>query len=317
MRAAFQVDVGRYEVRDAAVPDIADDQVLIRVGGCTICGTDVKYLKGQVELDWPSPMGHEVAGIVERVGSDVTTFGAGDRVFSRMAWGGFAEFVAAEARLVARLPDDIGFAEGAIAQMLPLAVRGASLAEVQGKVVVVSGLGGAGLSCVQACRALSARRVIGLDPVPLRREVAVQLGAEAALDPAEPDADELLAGFLPDGANVAMEAAGVEASFRLCERSLRRGGILSVYGTHLDPVMLDMRHWERQCLQLHMMSEPPEEKPRWLNEAAKLLDRGLIRLKPMLSGVMTLDEIMDAFDLVIHRPDEVIKVAITPQGELR
>lgn len=315
MKAAYQVGVGSYEVRDVSVPDVGADQVLIRVGACTICGTDVKYFKGLVELDWPSPMGHEVAGVIERVGANVTAFTPGDRVFSRMAWGGFAESVAAEAELVARLPDDIGFEEGAIAQMLPLAVRGASLAGVEGKIVLVSGLGGAGLNCIQACRALGACRVIGVDPVPLRRDVASEVGADAVLDPNRDDLDKRLADSLQDHADVAMEAAGVEASFRLCERMLRRGGILSVYGTHLDPLMLDMRHWERQCLQLHMMSEPPEDKPYWLNEAAKLLGKGRIHLKPILSGVMTLDQIMDAFDWVIHHPDEVIKVAVVPRGE--
>ncbi len=312
MKAAIQVDVGRYEVRDVAVPQITDTQCLIRVAACTICGTDVRYFNGQTRRDWPSPMGHEVTGTIEQVGPAVVGFAEGDRVLSRMAWGGFAEYVAAEAELLVHLPDNVGFEEGAIAQLLPIAVRGAELSMGAGKAVFVSGLGGAGLLCVQVAKAYGASKVIAADPFELRRDVAVAVGADVAVDPNTEDVVERVRAETDGGVNVAMEAAGLEPSFRACEQAVRAGGIVSVFGTHLTPIEFDMILWERKCMQLHIMAEPPEDKPAMLRKAAELLAGGKVRLKPLLSKVMKLDDIMAAFDLVIHRPDEVIKIAIVP-----
>jgi len=312
MKAAIQVGVGRYEIRDVPVPEITPGQCLVKVAACTICATDVKYLQGAVELDWPSPMGHEVTGTVERVGSAVTGFKLGDRVLSRMAWGGFAECVPADADLLAPLPETVGFEEGAIAQLLPIAVRGAELGMGPGKTVFVSGLGGAGLMCVQAARAYGASTLIAADLHANRRAVAQEVGADLCIDPKADDVVERVLAETDGGVDLAMEAAGAEASFRACEAVLGTGGILSVFGSHLEPIALDLRRWERGCLQLHMMVEPADEKSEMLRKAVALVAAGKIRLKPLLSKVMKLDDIVSAFDLVVHRPDEYIKIAIVP-----
>jgi len=74
MKAALQVDIGKYEIRDVPVPEIKPHQCLIKVGACTVCATDVKYFKGLQKRTWPSPMGHEITGTVEKVGSAVQGF---------------------------------------------------------------------------------------------------------------------------------------------------------------------------------------------------------------------------------------------------
>ena len=79
MRAALQVDVGRYEVRDVPTPEPGEGQYLIEVGACAICATDVKYFKGLQTRQWPSPMGHEVTGITAQAGPGATRFAPGER----------------------------------------------------------------------------------------------------------------------------------------------------------------------------------------------------------------------------------------------
>ena len=128
MNAALQVDHGRYELRDVPVPEITDTQCLIEVKACALCATDVKYFKGLQTRAWPSPMGHEVAGVIAKVGANVEGFEVGERVWSRIVWGGFAEYVPSDADMLMRLPDTVGIEEGAIAQLRPIAVRGAGLA---------------------------------------------------------------------------------------------------------------------------------------------------------------------------------------------
>ncbi len=312
MKAAYQLGVGHYEIRDVPVPEIRPDQCLIRVRACTLCGTDVRYYTGLSTLEWPQPMGHEVAGTIDRVGANVDGFVEGDRVVSRMAWGGFAEFAVSDADLLAHLPEHVGFEEGAIAQLLPVAVRAAELSVRPGASVFVSGLGGAGQLCVQAVRAYGAERVFVADPIPMRRELALELGANRAFDPTVDDVVDAIRAEQADGLDVAIEATGIEASFRSCERIVRQGGIVSVFGTHARPMELDMAFWERQCLQLHMAAEPREEKPRTMRQAMALVAEGKVRLRPLLSEVMSLDDVAEAFELFVNHPDRYVKIAIVP-----
>ncbi|MBM4087023.1 MAG: zinc-binding dehydrogenase [Planctomycetes bacterium] len=312
MKAALQVDIGKYEIRDVPVPEIKPHQCLIKVGACTVCATDVKYFKGLQRRTWPSPMGHEITGTVEKVGSAVQGFKTGDRILSRIVWGGFAEYVPSDADMLAHLPDNIGFEEGAIAQLLPIAVRGAELSVKPGKTVFVSGLGAAGLLCVQVAKTYGASTVIAADFFEMKRKVALEVGADLALDPNAEDVVKRVKTETNGGADVAMEAVGLEPSFRACEQAVRGGGILSIFGTHLTPVALDLTQWEGRSLQLHIMREQRHEMPAMLRKAVALLASGRVRLKPLLSRVMKLDDIMAAFDLCIHQPERHIKIAIVP-----
>lgn len=202
--------------------------------------------------------------------------------------------------------------EGAIAQLLPIAVRGAELAMAPGKTVFVSGLGAAGLLCVQAAKAYGASKVIAADFFDMKRGVARATGADVVLDPKSEDVVARVRTETEGGADVADEAVGLEPSFRTCEQAVRGGGIISVFGTHLKPIPIDLMRWEGRSLQLHIMREQRHEMPAMLAKAVGLLAAGKVRLKPLLSKVMKLDEIMDAFELYLHHPEDIIKIAIAP-----
>lgn len=320
MKAAIQVGIGKYEILDVPVPDIKERQCLIKVGACTVCATDVKYFKGLQTREWPSPMGHEVTGTIQEVGSEVEGFQQGDRVLSRIVWGGFAEYVPSDSDMLVHLPENVGFEEGAIAQLLPIAVRGAELSmkpgpvleRSEGKTVFVSGLGGAGLLCVQVAKAYGASKVMAADFFQMKRRVALEVGANLVLDPQTEDVVERVQAETEGGADVTMEAVGLEPSFRACEEAVRNGGIISILGTYLTPIELNLTQWEARSLQLHIMREPRHEMPAMLRKAVALLASNKVRLKPLLSRVMKLDDIMEAFDLAIHQPDRHIKIAIVP-----
>ena len=312
MKAAIQVDVGKYEIQDVPIPGIRPDQCLIRVEACTLCATDVKYFKGLQTRPWPSPMGHEVTGTIERVGQEVTGYTEGERVLSRIVWGGFAEFVPSDADMLVPLPENVGFEEGAIGQLLPIAVRGAELSMEPGKTVFVSGLGAAGLICVQVAKAYGASKVIASDFFDAKLKIAAETGADVVINPEAEEVVERVRAETDGGADVAMEAVGLEPSFRACEQAVRNGGIISVFGTHLSPIELNLTQWEGRSLQLHIMREPRDEMPLMLSKAANLLASGQVRLKPLLSRVMKLDDIMEAFDIYMHQHDRHVKIAIVP-----
>jgi threonine dehydrogenase-like Zn-dependent dehydrogenase len=161
-------------------------------------------------------------------------------------------------------------------------------------------------------KAYGASKVIASDLFEMKRKVALDVGADVVLDPNAENVVERVRAETKGGADVAMEAVGLEPSFRACEQAVRGGGIISVFGTHLQPVTLVLTQWEARSLQLHIMREQRHEMPAMLRKAVELLASGKVRLKPLLSRVMKLDDIMQAFDEFIHRHEKYIKIAIVP-----
>ena len=212
MRAAVFYDVDDIRIEELADPACGPDDIVVETKACGICTGEL--------MDWymrqkaPFVFGHEPAGVVIEVGANVKEWRPGDRVFvhhhapcfscrhcrrgayvqcatwksSRLDPGGMAErfrVAAVNQRDTLRLPDGVSWEGGVLVEPLACAVQALTRARVQaGDTVLVVGLGFMGQLLARAAWAFGAGRVIGADFVPARREMAVRLGASAAVDPA-------------------------------------------------------------------------------------------------------------------------------------
>lgn len=318
MRAAMLEADNLLTVREVDRDMITEPhQVLLQVKSCAVCATDLKWYTGLRPPPWekPSRFGHEVAGIVAQVGPAVTGWRPGDRVFSRIVHGGFAEHCLADGRMLAVLPEPVGFEEGAIAQLLPIAVSAAEKSIKPGDTVYVSGAGAAGLLVIQVARAYGAERVIAGDIVDWRLQRARELGATHAVNVADLDdvahAVRAIAGG--DGPDVAAECVGTEPSYRACERSVRHDGTVTIFGSILTPVSVDFMYWEAHSLNVNACREAtPEQYVHCLRRATELLASGEVQLKPLLTHTRLLDEVQEAFQYCLTHRADVIKMAIVP-----
>lgn len=255
MRAVRLVQIGQpLEMQEVPVPRVGPSDVLVRIKAAGICHSDVHYRSGvsPVEL-LPLTLGHEIAGVVERVGRAVTAFRSGDRVclhymvtcgscfycnagseqfcttgkmLGKHQDGGFAEFICVPARCLFHLPEEIPFDQGAILMCSSAtslhALRKARLAA--GETVAVFGAGGLGASAVQLAHALGALEVYAVDIDDVKLGLAEQLGAVAVSNregQATAKIRELTQGL---GVDVALELAGLPQTAQQCVRSLAIGG---------------------------------------------------------------------------------------------
>jgi propanol-preferring alcohol dehydrogenase len=207
MKAAILKEYSKpLVISDIPEPRPGPKEVLVKVKACGICGTDVKTCAGKkTDIKLPLVMGHEIAGEVAEVGTDVTGIRVGDsgvvhfyitcgkcvfcqsnreticeRPLGRFGFnvdGGLAEYVAAPARNFIPIPSSLPFTNAAIiCDAIATNYRGLSKADIQaGEYVLVMGLGGLGIHGVQIARALGAN-VIGVDVDPVKLELARQLG---------------------------------------------------------------------------------------------------------------------------------------------
>lgn len=249
-------------VKEVPDPECPPDGVIIRTGANGICRTDWHLWTGDwnwrdLTIQPPFVLGHEFSGTIEEVGRDVKQWRRGDRVIFPMnpgegtcewcmsgnqhvchrgaelvpgvsSWGAFAEYVAvryADINMV-RLPDSISFADSAsLACRYMAAFRGVvDLAKVRGgEWVAVYGVGGMGLSAVQIAQAIGAK-VIAIDVSSQALNAARSQGAEHTIDASQDNAVDAVRTLTHGGAQVSIDALGIEETCRNSVLSLRKLG---------------------------------------------------------------------------------------------
>jgi acryloyl-coenzyme A reductase len=199
------------QVEDVAEPSFTDEELLIRVTACGVCGHDLLARSGQLGTPLPAVLGHEISGVIAAVGRDVTAFNVEDRValvqrnpcgrcaactagatnlcrsgrgfYGEDQTGGYATHVVASSRNTVKLPPEIGEAAGAV---LSCAVGTGwhalqRVAATAGEVAVVTGAGGGvGVHALQLCRYLG-MQVIAVTSSDRKRERLLELGAHAVV----------------------------------------------------------------------------------------------------------------------------------------
>jgi len=299
VRAVELVGRRRLALRtDVPVPVPGRDEVLVRVGACTICNrSDLAYYHyfGLREHCAQGCFGHEIAGTVEIAGDGVTAVAPGDRVFVRTPLtSGFAEFALARQVAVGRLPEAIPFEQGAILQLLPLAVhatRGVRL----GERVAILGQGPVGLMALQAAVLRGAAEVAVADLDPWRLERSAALGAHRLVH--LPDATAGALAAIGAGFDVAVDAVGTPVAANGCVGLVRQHGLVVFLGTHhVDTrVSFDMIAWERKGLRIHTAAEPTDAaRAAAMTVAERIVPR--VDVAALLTASYPLDELPAAIE---------------------
>ena len=195
MKAAVLKNARELVIEDVPDPQIAGDEVLVKVAACGICGTDLHlYKHGSLSPD--ARIGHESAGTVADIGKGVKGFGVGDRVAvlgrvpcGECHWcvrgrhhvcptrldvrGGFSEYVAVKPQMLAPLPDEISFRQAAVMEPMAVSLHGIRLAQISPPDgVVITGAGPIGLFAAALLRDIGVRGLVVSEPSEKRREIA-------------------------------------------------------------------------------------------------------------------------------------------------
>ena len=343
MRALLLSEYKRIEPVDFPQPDVAPDEVLIRVEACGICGSDVHGFDGSTGRRIPPiVMGHEAAGVVERTGGSVRGLRPGDRVtFDSMVYcgecrfcrrgevnlcdnrrvlgvscgeyrrhGAFAEYVAVPERIVYRLPDVVSFEHAAMVEPVSVAVHAMALTPVRlGDAAVVVGTGMVGLLVVQAAKLAGCSRVIAVDPDDARLALALKLGATEALNPNAADVPAAVRNLTAGaGADVVFEVVGASQPLETAIASVRKGGTVTLVGNFSPTVQLQLQSVVTRQVKLIGSCGSAGEYPVCLD----LLARGAIQVQPLISAVAPLAEGPQWFERLYAKEPGLMKVILRP-----
>lgn len=339
----YEAGSGKVEVREVPVPEVGPREVLIRVQAAGVCGSDLHmYHDSQgFPVKRPVTLGHEYAGIVERVGSAVTAFKAGDRVVSEtpayicetciycrtgqynlcptrrgfgvLEDGAMAQFVKTREAIVHHVPDGIPFEMAALTEPACVAYNAvAHHSQIRpGDYVVVFGPGPIGLMCVQIAKLFSPGRltVVGTPRDKKRLEVALQFGADEVIEADGRDVvSELLAygdGFGPD---LVLDAVGVSASLKQSIDAVRPNGQITKIGWGPAPVGFSLDPLIQKAVRLQ--GSFSHNYPMW-EKVLLLMAKGEINPLPMAKtyGLEDWKAAFDEMDALQHA-----KSIILPQA---
>ena len=255
--------VGAEYREDLPIPQISDDQVLIKVHATAICGTDLhlyhwnEYAQKRM-TDLPMVFGHETAGEIVEIGKNVTGYQLGDRisvethvpcnhcwqcrngnphicenqhVFGVTDPGAFAEYAPVHKDCIVRLKDDISYEMGAMLEAMGAGVHGVEVARVRGKRVLVSGCGPIGLMTIGACKAHGASQVIACDLIDEKLEIAKTMGADLTVNSRDTDLPAFVRSQTDGvGADAVIDITGNPHAIRAGLKAVRKGGIFVSVG---------------------------------------------------------------------------------------
>ncbi len=331
------------QLESVPVPQFGPTDVLVRVRAASICGTDL-HIYGwdrwsASRIKPPMTFGHEFCGNVEKVGDEVTTVKPGDFVSAEMhiacghcracrmgqphvcqnvkiigidADGCFAEFVVIPATNIWKIDPAIPEYYAAILDPLGNAVHTVLAGEIAAQNVVVTGAGPIGLMSINVARACGAATIFATEINPHRRELAVKMGADVAIDPTKKDAvDQVIAATDGAGVDVLLEMSGNPTAIHQGFQMLRSGGRASLLGIPKDPVTFDLvndvifKGATVQGIYGRKMFET------WV-QMTELLKHHRLNLEPLFNERVPLKDFESAFSLL--ESGQAGKVLLYPNG---
>jgi alcohol dehydrogenase len=351
MRATVFHGPNDIRVEAVARPQAAAGEAVIRITLTTICGTDLHILRGEYAVKPGLVIGHEPVGVIEELGDGVTGYKIGERVlvgaitpcgqcraclsaqwaqcghgegmeaiggwrFGNTINGAQAEYLLvpnAQANL-AKIPDELS--DEQVVLLTDIASTGFSGAESAniriGDSVVVLAQGPIGLCATAGAKLMGASFIIGVDGDPVRMKMAKRMGADVVLDPKQCDVTAEVRKLTGGGADVAIEALGLQETFETALRSLRPGGTLSSLGVYSGKLQVPYDAFAAGIGDYKIVTTLcPGGKER-MRRLMSMVQSKRFDPTPLLTHKFSLDRIVDAYDLFGSRKDGVLKVAITP-----
>lgn len=351
MRANVFHGPNDIRVEEVPRPIAGTGDAVIRITLTTICDTDLHILRGEYPVKPGLVIGHEPVGVIEELGEGVTGYKIGDRVlvgaitpcgqcraclssqwaqcghgdgveaiggwrFGNTINGAQAEYLLvpnAQANL-AKIPDELSDEQVVLlADIASTGISGAESGNVRiGDAVVVFAQGPIGLCATAGAKLMGASFIIGVESDPVRMKMSKRMGADVVLDPKQMNVVEEVKRLTSGGADVAIEALGIQETFENCLRCLRPGGTLSSLGVYSGKLQVPYDAFAAGIGDYKIVTTLcPGGKER-MRRLMLMVQAKRFDPTPLLTHKFSLDQIVEAYDLFGSRREGVLKVAIRP-----
>ena len=332
---------GKIEFREISTPEPQPGEALIKIMKIGVCGSDIHVYHGEHPFtSYPVTQGHEVSGLVEKLGEGVTTLTVGQKVTIQpqvvcgecypcrhgkynlceslkvmgfQTTGVASEYFAVDAKKVTPLPEDMSLDEGAMIEPLAVAVHAVRRAgDVTGQDICVLGAGPIGILVAQAAKGMGARRVMVTDVSSLRLDKAKECGADFCINTKEKDFGEALTEcFGPDKADVIYDCAGNNITMGQAIAHARKGSTIILVAVFAGQACVDLAVLNDHELDLNtsMMYRTEDYAA-----AIELVNQGKVSLAPLISKHFAFKDYLEAYKFIDENRESTMKVIINVQA---
>lgn len=328
----------KIRLEEVKIPYLKEDEVLIQVKRCGICGSDIHSYKGKHPFVHPPiVLGHEFSGIVSEIGKKVENFHKEDKVtvepniacgkcyncrhgrynickylkvIGNIGYNGaFAEFISVPKNKVIKLPEEISFEEGALIEPTAVAVHAVKKSEQKiGDKVLIFGAGPIGLLTMQIARVSGAREIIITDLLDYRLKKAKDLGADKIINPTSQNLEEFIEKtYGEDGIDLIYDCVVVEETLSQAIRIARKGTKIIIVGVPEENPKINLAYiGDRELELIGSLMYIRDD----FEEAINLIQKKKIKVAPLITHSFKLKDIQKAFELILEKKESVIKVLI-------
>ena len=305
-----------FEIADEPVPDIQPDEVLVRVAACGVCTSELDMWEGKAGPDIdPRYPGHEVSGIIEKIGDNVRTLKPGDAVGVWVTENGFAEYVAVKAKYC--YPAGDVPLELALAEPMACAVNAVELANLSlGDDVVIIGAGFMGNLMQKLITLQGPRHLIVADMRQDALERARQLGASHVVDITRENLPERVKELTEGkGADASFEVTGVQAPLQMLGDVTRMSGKVVIVGYHQGGLrQINLAYWNWMAFQvINAHFRELETIQRGMRIGMRLLTSGRLSLDGLVTHRFSLSDVNEAFRVAHAKPTGFVKSTVISQ----
>ena len=331
---------GVIEFVEVPVPDVAPHEALVRIEKIGICGSDIHVYHGKHPFTpYPVTQGHEVSGIIEKLGNSVSGLHIGQKVtiepqvtcgkchpcrhgkynlceelkvMGFQTTGTASRYFAVDAEKITPLPASFSLEDGAMIEPLAVAVHAVRRAgDVTGKDIVVLGAGPIGNLVAQTAKSMGARRVMITDISDLRLKLAEKCGIDVCINTREKDFNEaLLEVFSPDKADICYDVAGNDITMNQAIRNVRKGSTIILVAVFASMACVDLAVANDHELDINSTMMYRHED---YVEAIQLVDANLIQLRPLVTARFAFQDYLKAYQYIDTHREETMKVLINVQ----
>ncbi|KAF9523261.1 NADP+-dependent D-mannitol dehydrogenase [Crepidotus variabilis] len=339
MRALWYSGPREHEVREVPIPQINDDEVLLKVSSCGVCGTDAHIHEGEFISKFPLIPGHEAIGTVVEMGKNVKGFSMGDRCVADVGItcgecffcrrgnsllcenfgargvtvdGGFAEYIKYDKKKLYKI-NNLSDEEATLLEPAACAIHGLDkLSPPVGVEVLLLGAGPTGLILSQLLKLNGASRVVIAANKGIKMDIAKKLRAAdeyLELDRETPEAQwQKLKDDNPYGFDIVVEATGVDKLAQESIEYVRRGGTIMLYGVYQDKARVIWPPGKIFADEITVVGSFSQTFcfPR----AIAYLESGKVNVKDMVTDIFTIDTYQEALDKMSSRT--ALKIAVKP-----
>ncbi|MFC1920986.1 zinc-binding dehydrogenase [Chloroflexota bacterium] len=340
MKALRYLGPRQLAVQKLPDPTVAENDVLVKVIACGICGSDVHgYLGLTGRRTAPMTMGHEFSGQIVEQGKLVKSFNVGDRVivhplnfcgkcvncrqgntnmclnnklFGVMEVdGAMAELLAVPEKLLFKLPDACSYEVGAMTE--PFAVAHGAIKKVgslQDKTVLIVGMGTIGLCILQIVKLQNPKLIVVSDLSDNRLKISQELGADATINPGKENYFEAVRKLTSgDMVDISIEAVGITVTVNQAIRSLKKMGTCLWVGNSAREIEINMQEIVTTALKIFGTYIYTH---REFGEVIDIMETGKLVPEKLISKVISLEEAPDAFRDLHEQPDSFVKIIVNP-----